>query len=277
MRGPGGLDTPFGVPFGGVIGREFLNALVTTIDYDRLRLIFERPASFRADPRALSLDLTMRMGYFPNVRGSIDGRSGAFDIDSGSGQTLVLSKTFADSFGGSDFQKRLDVVIGVMMSGPIVGSAVRPQSFSLGRYTIKDPAALIAPSVGMYGDPGLAGTIGGGMLRRFTVTVDVPDKKAYFVPGPSFGAPFAFNRSGISSVRADGGERVLSVAAGSPAAEAGIQAGDAIVALDGRDISAISHDGFVETWLRPAGTKLTLTLLRNARRIRSTLTLRTML
>ena len=79
---------------------------------------------------------------------------------------------------------------------------------------------------------------------------------------------------GVSLEEGDGGPRVAAVTAGSPAAAAGVQVGDVIVELDGDEIG--SADDLREAIdEREAGTKVSLTVVRNGERVELDATLGT--
>ncbi len=64
--------------------------------------------------------------------------------------------------------------------------AVRLKSFQIGSYIVDSPMGEIAESSLPAGDAKLAGEIGGGMLRRFTVIFDYPRQQIILEPGNKF-------------------------------------------------------------------------------------------
>jgi membrane-associated protease RseP (regulator of RpoE activity) len=79
------------------------------------------------------------------------------------------------------------------------------------------------------------GLIGYSFLKRFRVVVDYPDSVLWLdaIPGYQDDRPFEYCHVGIQLERQGGAVIVTGVAAGSPAARAGIARGDEVVALDG--------------------------------------------
>jgi predicted metalloprotease with PDZ domain len=78
-------------------------------------------------------------------------------------------------------------------------------------------------------------------LKRYVVTIDFPGKRLFLKRYETAPADLdTYDRSGMRIETGPTGFRVLSVAAGTPAAEAGLHPGDVIVAIDGRPASSIS-------------------------------------
>jgi len=264
-----------GLRFGGLLGREFFETLVTTIDYEKSRLIFDEPAGFRADPSATVLPLALIDGH-PNVRVAVGGDWGQFDIDAGSRAGVTISRLFANSSGLSkELGRTIDVIVAHGVGGIVTGSAARATSLTLGNLRLDRPPVLIADSSGgAFANANLAGNIGGEILRRFRLTLDVQNAKLYLRPNARIGEPFAFNHAGLFSERKDGIETVLLVVPTSPASEAGVAAGDAIGTLDGVEIAHLTGDQVAAAWQRPPGTAVRLELRRDGRAVRAGFVLR---
>ena len=72
-----------------------------------------------------------------------------------------------------------------------------------------------------------------------------------------------FGGIGIEVTMEDGLIKVISPIDGTPAAKAGLKAGDFIAALDGTPIQGMALSDAIDKMRGPAGTKVTLTILRN--------------
>lgn len=277
MPSPFGPSNPFpDTPFGGILGRELFTRLVTTIDYERALLSFRDPNGFTPDASAYALALAMRGGAIPNVSAAIDGHAGRFDVDSGAGQAVTLTAKFADESGAlKGFDRRIDALIGRGAGGVLMGTACRGRRFTLGGAELLKPVVTVAHSHGgVFDDATFDGNIGGEVLRRFTVTLDVPHSKLYLRPNRTFAQPFAFNRAGVFCHIQEDGQIVDFVVPGGPAATADIAAGDRITKLDGRAASSLSPATVTAIWQRAAGTKVDLSLERLGRRRNAVITLR---
>ena len=76
------------------------------------------------------------------------------------------------------------------------------------------------------------------MLKQFNITFDYPRQQLFFEKNADYGRPDVADRSGLWLERVGDVFEVLDVVAGSAAADAGIKAGDLIVAMDGKPASS---------------------------------------
>ncbi|HET9394228.1 MAG TPA: aspartyl protease family protein [Candidatus Rubrimentiphilum sp.] len=265
---PLALQSPFpDLPFGGIFGREVFRKLVVTIDYQKSQLTFSQPSSFSPPPGAQLLPLTLRDNYIPSVTASINGHTGSFDVDSGSGLALIVTKQFALSTGlEHEFPKVVSMQVGRGIGGPIMGEAGRGRVFALGPYQFENLPVSVTSS-GVFASSDLAGNIGVDILRRFTVSLDIPDSKLFLIPNANFSAPFSTNRSGLFVIPDGSQWKVDSVVPGSPAAQAGVQDGDTLLTADGQSASALAADGLRAIWNGPPGSDVHLQLRRGTKTI----------
>ena len=91
---------------------------------------------------------------------------------------------------------------------------------------------------GAFADVYFAGNIGYGVLKQFNVTFDYPRQQIFFEKNADYG-PTGCGRSLRNVAGAhERGFEVVDVVVGSAADEAGIKAGDVIVAIDGKAASS---------------------------------------
>jgi predicted aspartyl protease len=274
------LGSPFpGVPFGGILGREFFARLIVTIDYAKQTLTLTNPQSFHADAAAIAIPLTMRNGAFPNVQATVDGAAGSFDIDAGSPQSLILTEPFAKRNGiVAQMPRTFEVNVGHGVGGGMTGTAGRVAALRVGTAVLDDVVAYVIHATGgVFSDEGLSGNIGGEVLRRFTVTIDVPHKTLYLAKNVAFGTPFTFTRAGLFIEHTGGSLSVVAVIPGSPAQVAGLRAGDSLVSIADRPVDSLSSDEVRGYWLMPAGTVVHVEARRDGKTRGFNLTLRDLL
>ena len=127
-------------------------------------------------------------------------------------------------------------------------------------------AGLAEDKHGSMSDPSYEGNVGSGFLKRFVVTFDYAHQTMYLkpiVPAPMDAG--RFDRSGMWINAGPDGYAVTDVAAGGPAAQAGIAVGDVITALDGQPVRAEGlSDARISLRARPVGTKVRVALKRGA-------------
>jgi C-terminal processing protease CtpA/Prc len=126
-------------------------------------------------------------------------------------------------------------------------------------------AGLSEDKGGSISDPNYEGNIGSGFLKRFVVTFDYAHQKMYLKPAqPAPADAGNFDRSGMWINAGPDGYVVTEVAAGGPAARAGVEVGDIITELDG---AAARSAGLSQARsllrARPSGTKVELRLRRS--------------
>src|SRR5262249_26144212 len=106
--------------------------------------------------------------------------------------------------------------------------------------------------------------IGGALMRHFTMFFDYSRSRVTFEPNANIDEPFEFDMSGLSLTTAGPPfDRILveSVRAGSPAALAGVQMGDRLVAVAGKPAPDLTLEG-LRRYFRVKGALYQLTLER---------------
>jgi carboxyl-terminal processing protease len=94
------------------------------------------------------------------------------------------------------------------------------------------------------------------------------DPHSAYMDAKAFNGDFAiqtkgeFGGVGVEIQMDEGLVKVISPIDGTPAAKAGIKSGDRIAAVDGQPIAGMSQDDAINKMRGPAGTKITLTILR---------------
>ncbi|HXO87837.1 MAG TPA: PDZ domain-containing protein [Candidatus Acidoferrales bacterium] len=231
----------------GTIGNDMLSGAVIEIDYGRQTVRLYDPASYHYKGAGKGFPLTMRDGM-PAVRAKVDvaGRKSGealFVINTALDVPLLISDRFANQrHFFSSHLKTVPLASGELGVG---GKAVlgRVEYFEIGPYQIQAPLAAFAEGPLPGDDSQIAGEIGGGMLRRFTVTLDYASHLAYFDGNSEIHADDHEDMSGISIAATGPGWRTLEVVQvrpGSPGADAGVQKGDLIEGVDDEAAADIS-------------------------------------
>jgi PDZ domain/Aspartyl protease len=274
-----GIYTPDieGIPVDGMVGFELFRRLIVRIDYGRKIITFTEPghASFKDAGVAVPF---VFYTHLPFVRGRIDNIPATFDIDTGSRSALdVTSPTVIRYHLRERYPQGVRAVTGWGVGGPSPSYVVRLHSVTLGTVTVNAPVADLSDAArGSFSDPNFDGNIGSGFLKQFVVTFDYGHQVMYLeriAPTPPDVGDF--DRSGLWINAAKRGYIVTYVAAGSPAAEAGLHTGDIILALDGRPARAEELSNARELLrARPAGTHVPMRVTGKASSRRIVLTLR---
>ena len=271
-----------GVPVGGVLGFPLFDHTVATFDYEKSRLVLHQP-SFQ--PAGAMLPLSFHDNHpYVDAKLTLPGRNaeeGSFVLDTGASWALTLTPAYVEA------SKAMDAVTKTMETrmGGVGGLSYQPmgrlERLELGPYALEQPVAIL-PQPGAPGRvsiDGSFGNIGGDVLQRFRVTFDYPRKQVRLVPGAAFARAFEADMTGmILTARPDGDHpvEIVKVVPGSPAADAGVTAGDILASVDGRPFAAADLAEFRQR-TKTEGEALRLGLLRGARKTEVTLTTRRMI
>lgn len=248
-----------GTPFHGMIGYEIFKRFVVRIDFAAKTMTL---SDARTPIAAAGIAVPFVFnGTVPEIDGEVAGIPSSFDIDTGSRAGLTLNSPFVQRHAlRPQFTPSIDGVTGWGLGGPTRGTIARVKRFRLGSLTLD--GAILDMSLqreGTLSHRAPAGSIGNGLLKRFTLTFDYPRQRIHFRALPV--APEPFDRAGLWINRAPGGFRIDDVFVGSPAAAAGLRSDDVIVAIDGVAAHALDLDA-TRARLReaPPGTRLRLTV-----------------
>lgn len=261
----------------GMIGFEVFRRFVTTFDYGAQTLTLTDPASF--SPAEAGTPVPFKF-YDHNVQvtGTVDGVPGRFNIDTGSRSEITLTKPFVDKNKWRDSHPHGALAIdGWGVGGPSRSYVVRGSELTLGGVRQENVInSLALQDKGAFSDANYEGNIGSGFMKRFVVTFDYGKQIMYLKPRP---APVAdsgvFDRSGMWINAGEQAFDVVDVTPGGPAAAAGLQVGDRIVAVDGAPVASASLPDFRKR-LRtaPAGSKVKVSVLSAAEKRELQITLR---
>jgi hypothetical protein len=234
-------DNVEGVAIEGMVGFDVFKRFVTRIDYGAKTLTLIEPAAFNPGDAGTPVPFVFD-GSIPEVKGSFEGLSGEFDIDTGSRAGLTLTKPFAERNNlRATHSKGVDAVDGWGVGGASTAYVTRGKELTLG--TIKVPGivtALATQSKGAFAAASYQGNVGAGILKRYIVTFDYGHQIMYLKPlrGPVADLD-TFDRSGMWINAAPNGFEVMDVVANGPAANAGIAKGDILTDVNGKPATSI--------------------------------------
>jgi hypothetical protein len=245
----------------GTLGYELLKELAVEIDYDHKTLALTEGQSFRYTGHGIAVPFFFR-GAQPVVKGTIDGISGTFQIDTGSDASLSL---FAPFVKRNALTQRLSAHLqgfaGEGLGGPETAYFVRSQTLSLGGVQVHYLVTELLEDTGGIGAEGEdSGNVGTGTLKQFNITFDYPHHTLYFEKNANFGQPDVFNRSGLAIQIKPEGPVIASVLEDSPAEEAGILVGDSITAIDGWMGDQITSERLFDILGQQPGTVVRLSI-----------------
>lgn len=243
----------------GLIGHGWLSTVPTRIDYASAKITFHKPEGYRYAGPASGLPLRLR-GTRPQVDASVDGIPGKFTVDTGSSGSLILFPGFAANNALlARYQPKTRIMSAVGVGGPVYAWVTRAGRLKVGDAEIDRPLTYLSlATAGAATDDKTAGSLGFGVLRRFSITFDYPDEKIYFEPNAAIDSQDPVDRSGLRVESAAGGFKVVFVAEGSPGARAGLKAGDMIEAVDGRPAVGLGLQSLRVLLKGPIGAQVAL-------------------
>lgn len=256
----GSLSKVEGVSCDGLVGYEIARRAIVRIDYANNELTIISPDAFHPPENAVKVPFKFN-NHIPMIEGEIDGLAGEFDIDTGNRSSLSIMRPFAEKNQLKEkYQATTEVVAGYGLGGPARGLLVRPHILKIGGIAVNAPVGLIELGErGASAATQTAGNLGSGLLKRFTLTLDYPNRVLYLEPNANFSKPDVFDRSGLWVMNdADGTCEIADVVKGGPGEKAGLQTGDHILTIDGAKLSSIQIADLREKLKQPAGTKIKL-------------------
>lgn len=240
----------------GVLGPYGLSGLLVTLDFPAKRLAFRAGALPEPDgEEVFGWDPSKRL---PEIECTVGDVPVTVHLDTGATAGVSLPTAYAEKVELDGPQVDMGFARAVDRTVPLRGGKVRG-AFRIGRFT------LDSPSVRFVDMAEGVGNVGSAILGQFAITID-PGASRLRLQGPADGRLVEATprpRYGVlfESVGATP-LRVAGVDPGSPAEQGGLQPGDEIVAMGGRDVSGLDAGARVEA-LR--STPLPLTVRRGER------------
>jgi hypothetical protein len=235
------MSTVEGVAMPGMVGYETFRRFVTRVDYDNQTITLIKQDSFDARDAGVAVPIRFD-GNTIEAPATYDGVPGTFTIDTGARTGLQLNAPFVASHAQfAKYQSASEAVTGWGVGGPTRSHVILGDGLVLGGQTIAKPVVLLSTDTkGDEASNTISGNIGGGVLKRFIVTLDYEHNTMYLKPVTAAVTDLdTFDRSGLWINQSDTGYKVVDVTKGTPADEAGFKADDEIVAVDGTPANTI--------------------------------------
>lgn len=272
------VSSNIGIPVNGILGYHFFEDNLVEINYEAKRItVYPEGKKVRKklakNFKMFDISIEKSKPYLVAKAGLTDS---AFDakllIDTGSSDAIWLFSSKSAKIKVPE--RNFDDYLGRGFSGEIFGKRARMGHFSIGTFHFHEPIASFPDSTSIRNInmvKGRVGSVGGEILKRFTVVFDYKNRKLYLKSNGSLHQPFHYNMSGMevhhvgvtwvretvkmASVYSDNqysvdGDKlreeftykvvlkpvyaVSNLRDGSPAAVAGIQKNDEIVAINNK-------------------------------------------
>ncbi len=256
----GSLSQVEGRPAPGVVGYEVFRRFVARIDYDEQQLTLSDPQRFTYQGPGVAVPFTFD-DHTPRIEAEVDGLRGWFDLDTGARSSLTLAAPFAKAHDlEAKYAPRFTATSGWGVGGATRSRLARAKRLRIAELEISEPVTLLSlQQAGAFSATDVAGNIGGGVLKRFDLTLDYVHQRIYFEPNSQFAARDVFDRSGLWLNDLGDALEVMDVTAGGPAERAGVRVGERVRAIEGKPVGA-GDLLRLRTRFRsePAGTRVSL-------------------
>jgi|HubBroStandDraft_6_1064221.scaffolds.fasta_scaffold01548_5 hypothetical protein len=265
-----GLQT--GIRYQGTLGPDFFARLVIVVDYFRQTVQLYDPATFTYSGTGNGFPLALA-GAAPVVHAKFDipGRrtqEADFVVSTALDAPIVFYREYTEAHRFSSMHFK---TIPASYSQLDAGSKIflgRLKTFQLGAYSLEEPVAAFSQSnPGQSGNKSVAGAIGAGFLRRFTVIFDLPHQRIIFEPNIQFNKFAEEDMSGLSIVAKGPNLKTFEIAhvqPGTPGASAGVREGDLIAGVDGEPAADMTLSS-IRDLFRQVGHKYKLLIERNGK------------
>ena len=193
-----------GIPIHGIMGNEFFKNFIVKINYSSKVITVYDSKKYTLKPCRKCEDLPLNfVGSKPYI--SLKVTSGEkleevkLLVDSGSSDVIWLFDDF--DFIKESPKNYFKDFLGLGLSGNIFGKRARIPELIVGSYSLKEvntsfPEEDAITKARIYENRN--GSVGGGLLSRFTVTFDYGNKLLRFKKNSKFNDPFNYNMSGLT-------------------------------------------------------------------------------
>ncbi len=197
------LSSHIGIPVNGIIGHKFFKNNLVEINYEKKKVtvyVNKEKTKKKLEKKFKSLPITIEKSKpYISTLALVDGIAvpAKLLIDIGNSDAFWIFENDKIKLPKKNFPDFL----GKGFSGDVEGHRARIAEFSIGDFEFKNPIVSFPDSnsvrnVKMVRDR--IGSVGGEILKRFTLIFDFENEKLYLKKNSKFREPFTYNKSGIS-------------------------------------------------------------------------------
>lgn len=265
------LSNRMGMPVHGIIGYDIFKNFIVKVNYSHKRITLYKPESkVRIPKKAQTFPLAIE-DTKPYLFGTIKQHNGdtlnvKLIVDTGASNSLSLYLPTDSRLTLPP--KVMSAYLGRGLSGDINGKIGRLSAFRIGKYQLENLTAAYPDEEAVklaLNIAGRNGNLGSDILTRFTVIFDYPHQQLTLIPNHKYKEPFNYNMAGFEVTTPMPGTNlyiVSNVVEDSPAKLVGLQPGDQLLHINGRDCTELKLPELLNMLDSKPGTKLKLRLRR---------------
>ncbi|WP_281226417.1 PDZ domain-containing protein [Flavobacterium aquiphilum] len=198
------LSSQIGIPVNGIIGYQFFKDNLVRIDYASKKVIIYKndDANRKKIEKKFKVTPITVERFKPYLMGDIFMEEKPVKakllVDIGNSDSVWLFQNISEKIKVP--AKNFEDFLGKGFSGDVEGRRARISEFSFDNYDFKHPIVAFPDStsiksVRMVKDR--VGSVGGEILKRFSVVFDYQNEKLYLRKNSYYDEPFSYNKSGI--------------------------------------------------------------------------------
>lgn len=236
-----------GRPLEIILGKDFLDKYIVKVDYPTRHIqLFAPDAMIKTTGTVVPIHFVLNHLHIKSLL-NFGGKEREVEtlVDTGA-TNCGLSRSFLDKHPVPSTVKTTEKgIIGGGVGGFDEGRFARVDSVSLGDLKVSNFVTSLNEGTGGALGSGASFDflLAGEVLKRMNVLFDYPHKRVVFQPTEDLNKPFEADKTGLRILaRADDLHtyEVAGVLPKSSAEEAGLQTGDRLISVDGRDVSDMS-------------------------------------
>ena len=225
----------------GIIGNDILKSFYTSINYEQKQIYLYKSLNEIDELESFKeVDFVFKGTPIPKVEIKMvlkngESHTGMAYVDTGARLNFLMNTPFVEKhrikskIGKSITNKAQTLTTSTTFVRGTVNK-LQMAGFNFGEM----PVSLAYAKSGVSSGKQYMGILGSVVLRRFHMIFDYQHKKMYLKPNRFYKEGFIFPRSGFSMIRDQDKILIERITAGSEAQKIGIQAGEELIAIDGK-------------------------------------------
>ena len=198
------LSSHIGIPVNGIIGYQFFRNNLVEINYQKKRVIVYKDNAknrTKIEKKFSTIPITIEKSK-PYLKSTVyqDNRDVPVKllVDIGNSDAVWLFQDRSKLIKVPE--KNFDDFLGRGFSGDVEGKRGRIEKFQMGDFEFNNPVVAFPDSISIRNVtmvPDRMGSVGGEIMRRFTVVFDYREQQLYLKKNSDYQAPFSYNKSGV--------------------------------------------------------------------------------